>query len=207
MIKVLEHPLISTKLTIMRDKNTSHNNFRDLLQEIASLMVFEILRDYPTIDYKVETPTGAIANGQKMDKEIVLVPILRAGLGMVQGILSLVPNARVGHIGIYRDETTFEAHEYFYKIPAVEKDSLMLVVDPMLATGTSAIDAIKRLQKDGFTNINLVCLVGVNEGIEKVRQECPNVKIFLAAKDLYLNEKKYIIPGLGDAGDRIFGTK
>ncbi|MBN3535120.1 uracil phosphoribosyltransferase [Mycoplasma procyoni] len=207
MIKVLDHPLITTKLTIMRDKNTSHHLFRELLKEISTLMVYEILRDYQTIDYQVETPTGSIANGKKMDKEIVLVPILRAGLGMVEGILSLVPTARVGHIGVYRDETTFQAHEYFYKIPNVAKDSQILLLDPMLATGTSAIDSITRLKKDGFTNINLVCLVGVPEGMQNVHKQHPDVKIFLAAQDEYLNAKKYIIPGLGDAGDRIFGTK
>lgn len=207
MVNVLNHPLITTKLTIMRDENTSHHLFRELLKEISALMVYEILRDYKTIEYSVKTPTGSIAIGEKMDKEIVIVPILRAGLGMVEGILSLIPTSRVGHIGVYRDEKTFEAHEYFYKIPNVSKESLILLVDPMLATGTSAKDSIERLKKDGFTNINLVCLVGVEEGIQTIRNEHPDVKIFLAAKDLYLNEKKYIIPGLGDAGDRIFGTK
>lgn len=207
MVNVLNHPLITTKLTIMRDENTSHHLFRELLKEISALMVYEILRDYKTIEYSVKTPTGSIAIGEKMDKEIVIVPILRAGLGMVEGILSLIPTSRVGHIGVYRDEKTFKAHEYFYKIPNVSKESLILLVDPMLATGTSANDSIERLKKDGFTNINLVCLVGVEEGIQTIRNEHPDVKIFLAAKDLYLNEKKYIIPGLGDAGDRIFGTK
>ncbi|WGI36819.1 uracil phosphoribosyltransferase [Mesomycoplasma lagogenitalium] len=207
MVKVLNHPLITTKLTIMRNKETSHQLFRELLKEISTLMVFEILRDYKTIKCDVETPTGAIAQGQKMDQEIIIVPILRAGLGMVEGILSLIPNSRVGHIGVYRDEKNFQAHEYFYKVPTIDKNSLILLVDPMLATGTSAIDSIERLKKDGFKNINLVCLVGVQEGIDNVQKKHSDVKIFLAAQDLYLNEKKYIIPGLGDAGDRIFGTK
>ncbi|MGY6171966.1 uracil phosphoribosyltransferase [Candidatus Mycoplasma pogonae] len=207
MLKIIEHPLIQTKLTIMRDKDTSHHVFRQLLKEISSLMVYEIMRDYQTKPYSVESPTGATAQGAKMDKEVVIVPILRAGLGMVEGILDLVPSARVGHIGLFRYEDTFQAQEYFYKIPDVPKDSLMIVVDPMLATGGSAVDAITRLKKDGFTNIQLVCLVGVNEGVEKVFSQFNDVKIFLAALDKELNSKKYIIPGLGDAGDRIFGTK
>lgn len=207
MLKILNHPLIETKLTIMRDKNTSHQIFRKLLEEISSLMVYEILRDYKTIQTNVETPTGVIAIGSKLDKEIVVIPILRAGLGMVQGILELVPNARVGHVGVYRNEETFVAHEYFYKIPAVEKDSYMIVVDPMLATGTSALDTIKKLKADGFTNIQLVCLVAVQEGIGLIQEHFPDINIFIASQDEKLNEKKYIIPGLGDAGDRIFGTK
>ncbi|UVD81843.1 uracil phosphoribosyltransferase [Mycoplasma iguanae] len=207
MVKVLDHPLIKTKLTIMRDEKTSHQVFRKLLEEISSLMVYEILRNYETKSLLVQTPTGSIAKGEQMDKEIVIIPILRAGLGMVQGILSLVPDARVGHVGLYRDEKTFESHEYFYKIPDVAKDSYMIVVDPMLATGISAFDCIKRLKKDGFTNIKLVCLVGVNEGIEKIQTVFPDVNIYLSARDEKLNSKKYIIPGLGDAGDRIFGTK
>ncbi|MGZ9432082.1 uracil phosphoribosyltransferase [Mycoplasma sp. 613B] len=207
MVKVLNHPLITTKLTIMRDENTTHHLFRELLKEISTLMVYEILRDYKTVDCKVKTAVGVETIGQKMEQEIVIVPILRAGLGMVEGILSLVPTSRVGHIGVYRDEKTFEVHEYFYKIPNVSKDSLILVVDPMLATGTSAVDSISRLKADGFKNINLVCLVGVQEGIDHVSSKHPDVKIFLAAKDEKLNDKKYILPGLGDAGDRIFGTK
>ncbi|MBN0919407.1 uracil phosphoribosyltransferase [[Mycoplasma] gypis] len=207
MIKIFDHPLIKTKLTTMRNKYTSHDVFRKNLNEIASLMVFEIMRDYQPKEIEVITPTDTKTTGYTLDREIVIVPILRAGLGMVEGILSLVPQARVGHIGLYRDEKTFEAKKYFYKIPDVSKDSEILVVDPMLATGTSAYDAIKELKDDGFKNIKLVCLVGVQEGIDKIKETFPEVDIFLACKDDYLNEKKYIIPGLGDAGDRLFGTK
>lgn len=207
MATVIKHPLIEIKLTKMRDAKSDHTTFRKNLNEIGSLMVYEILRDYKPKTKKVKTPTGATANGKDFDKEIVIVPILRAGLGMVQGIEQLVPQARVGHIGLYRDEETYEAHEYFYKIPAVAKDSYVMVVDPMLATGASAIDAIARLKKDGFKNIQLVCLVGAPEGVKAVEQAHPDVNIHLAALDDKLNDKKYIIPGLGDAGDRIFGTK
>ncbi len=207
MVKVLSHPLIEQKLTKMRSKECSSLQFRKNLNQIASLMTYEILMDYEMKPRTVTTPTGATADGCDFDKEIVIVPILRAGLGMVQGIEELVPQARIGHIGMYRDEDTFEAVEYFYKMPAVPKNSRMLVVDPMLATGVSAADAISQLKKDGFTNITLVCLVGVQEGVDRIQKEHPDVKIFLAAKDPVLNDKKYIMPGLGDAGDRIFGTK
>lgn len=207
MLKILEHPMILTKLTTMRHQETSHKEFRALLEEISSLMAYEILRDYKTKPLDVPTPTGSVAHGAQLDKDIIIVPILRAGLGMVQGILNLVPEAKVGHIGLYRDETTFEAKEYFYKMPEAAKDSEIFVVDPMLATGHSSSDAINLLKKNGFTHITLVCLVGVQEGIDFINKNHPDVKIFLAAKDDKLNDKKYILPGLGDAGDRIFGTK
>ena len=207
MLKIIKHPLIEIKLTKMRDKETSHSDFRKNLNEIASLMVYEILRDYNGKRLDVKTPTGAIAKGLMMDKEIVIVPILRAGLGMVQGIESLIPQARIGHIGMYRDEETFKAVPYFYKMPEVSKDSEIIIVDPMLASGVSAIDAIKELKDDGFKNIRLVCLVGAPEGIKAIEAEYPNIDIYLASLDEKLNENKYIIPGLGDAGDRLFGTK
>ncbi|MCU4117131.1 uracil phosphoribosyltransferase [Mycoplasma zalophi] len=207
MVEIFNHPLIKTKLTTMRNKDTSHDVFRKNLNEIASLMVFEVLRDYKPQQATIKTPIGAETTGYFLDKEIVIVPILRAGLGMVQGILDLVPQARVGHIGIYRDEKTFEAIDYFYKVPSVSKDSYVLVVDPMLATGVSAYDAINRLKREGFTNIKLVCLVGVDKGVERIQQAFPDVDIYLATKDDYLNENNYIVPGLGDAGDRLFGTK
>lgn len=208
MLKVINHPLIDIKLTNMRDVQANHSRFRRNLNEIASLMVYEILRDYQTKAKQVITPLNEKFNGCDFDKEIILVPILRAGLGMVDGLLNLVPEARVGHVGIYRDELTHQPHEYFYKMPQVSKDSLVFVVDPMLATGGSAVDAIKALQKDGFTNIQLVCLVGVKEGVTKVEKELgKDFKIYLASLDKCLNDKKYIEPGLGDAGDRIFGTK
>ncbi|QJG67009.1 uracil phosphoribosyltransferase [Mycoplasma phocoenae] len=207
MIQIFDHPLIKTKLTTMRDKETNHYVFRKNLNEIASLMVFEVLRDYKPKEIEVITPIEVKTTGYTYDKEIVIIPILRAGLGMVQGILDLVPQARVGHIGIQRNEQTFEANDYYYKVPNVDKDSYVLVVDPMLATGVSATDAIRKLKNEGFTNIKLVCLVGVQKGIDKVMEEFPEVDIYLATKDEKLNGKKYIVPGLGDAGDRLFGTK
>ena len=207
MAKILRHPLIDIKLTKMRDKGATHTIFRKNLNEIASLMVYEVLRDYETKGLDVATPTGSTAHGKDYDKEIVIVPILRAGLGMVQGIERLVPEARIGHIGMYRDETTFEAVPYFYKMPDVSKDSEIIVVDPMLATGVSANDAIKKLKEDGFKNIRMVALVAAPEGVKALEDENPDVTLYLAALDEKLDENKYIRPGLGDAGDRLFGTK
>lgn len=207
MAKIIKHPLIEIKLTKMRDENSDHTTFRQNLNEIASLMVYEILRDYAPKAKDVKTPTGSIAKGKDFDKEIVIVPILRAGLGMVQGIETLIPQARIGHIGLYRDEKTFEAHEYYYKMPDVPKDSEILIVDPMLATGASSVDTIQRVKKDGFTNIKLICLVAAPEGVKYVEENCKDVDIYLAAQDEKLNDNKYIVPGLGDAGDRLFGTK
>ena len=207
MLKIIEHPLIKTKLSVMRNSETDHTIFRNNLNEIASLMVYEILRDYKTKEIKITTPTNHKTIGYTFDKEIVIVPILRAGIGMVHGIQSLVPQARVGHIGIYRNEKTMEANEYFFKMPDVKKDSHILVVDPMLATGGSAYYSIKKLISEGFTNIQLVCIVGSPEGVEKIKKAFPNVTIYLAALDEKLNKDGYIVPGLGDAGDRIFGTK
>lgn len=207
MAKILTHPLIDIKLTKMRDENSSHTTFRKNLNEIASLMVYEIMKDYETSPKQVTTPTGTVANGATFNKDIVIVPILRAGLGMVDGIKMLIPQSRIGHVGVYRDEETFEIHEYFYKLPQVSKDSEILVVDPMLATGASAIDVVERLKKDNFTNIKMICLVGAPEGVKAFEEAHPDTELYLAALDEKLNEKKYIIPGLGDAGDRIFGTK
>lgn len=206
-INILKHPLITMKLSVLRDKNTSHTSFRRNLNEIASLMVYEILRDYKPKEIKIETPTNSIAIGGKLNKEIIIVPILRAGLGMTEGILSLVPEARVGHVGLYRDEGTLTAKEYFYKMPVVPKDSVVIVVDPMLATGGSATDTINKLKEDGFKNIKFVCLVASPEGVKYIKENTQNVEVYIAALDEKLNEKGYIIPGLGDAGDRIFGTK
>lgn len=209
MLHIIDHPLIKIKLTEMRSENTSHKQFRTNLNEIASLMVYEILRDYKTKDLEVRTPLGINTVGKTFNHEIVIIPILRAGLGMVQGILDLVPQARVGHIGLYRDEQTFEPKEYFYKTPQEisKNDSDVLVVDPMLATGNSANDAISKLKIEGWKNIKLICLVGVDKGINKILSNHPDVDIYLASKDEKLNENNYISPGLGDAGDRIFGTK
>ncbi|WP_027334397.1 uracil phosphoribosyltransferase [Mycoplasma elephantis] len=208
MLKIINHPLIDIKLTVMRDKNTDHTLFRKNLNEIASLMVYEILRNYKTKVKEISTPIIDNFNGSTFDKEIVIVPILRAGLGMTQGILDLVPQAKTGHIGLYRDEKTFKPQTYFYKMPSVPKDSYIIVVDPMLATGNSAIDSIEKLKRDGFENIELVCLVGAPEGVKKIQDKYgKNLNIYLAAMDEKLNENNYIVPGLGDAGDRIFGTK
>lgn len=207
MLKILHHPLINIKLTTMRSKETNHQEFRQNLNEIASLMVYETLRDYPTKPTEVETPLGTKYIGETFEQEIIIIPILRAGLGMLHGILDLVPQARVGHIGMYRNEEENKVIEYLFKIPEVDKKSTIIVVDPMLATGTSASDAIYKLRGLGFENIKLVCLVGVDKGLEKIQKNHPNVDIYLASKDEYLNENNYIIPGLGDAGDRIFGTK
>lgn len=207
MARVIKHPLIDIKLTVMRDAKTDHVIFRKNLNEIASLMVYEILRDYQPRKTQVKTPIDELADGFTFAQEIVVVPILRAGLGMTDGILSLVPQAKTGHIGIYRDEKTFVAHEYFYKMPTVSKDSQIIIVDPMLASGVSANDAINLLKKDGFLNIKFVALIAAPEGILTVEKNNPDVEIFVVSIDKQLNDKKYIVPGLGDAGDRIFGTK
>ncbi len=191
----------------MRDASTSHLPFRKNLSQLASLMVYEVLRKYRGKTKWVNTPTGTRAKGLDFDKEIVIVPILRAGLGMVNAIEHLIPQARIGHIGIYRDSKNFHAVEYFYKMPPVALDSEVIIVDPMLATGNSAVDAIASLRKNGFQKISLLSIVGCQEGIDNVLKHHPKVNIFLAAKDSHLDENKYIIPGLGDAGDRLFGTK
>ena len=206
MLKVLDHPLITHKLGIMRNKDTSTKDFRQNLDEIAGLMAYEITRDFPTRKVQVETPMG-LCTTKALSKDIVLVPILRAGLGMVSGILDLVPTAKVAHVGLYRDEETLEPHEYFAKYPKNMEDAVVMIVDPMLATGGSANAAISMVKKQGARNIRLVCLVGVPEGVRAVEDMHPDVDIYLAALDDKLNEVGYIVPGLGDAGDRIFGTK
>jgi uracil phosphoribosyltransferase len=206
MLTVFDHPLIKHKLSIMRDKNTSTKDFRDNLDEIGSLMVYEITRDLPLKEIPVETPMDH-TTGYTLSKDVVVAPILRAGLGMVSGILSLIPTAKVAHIGLFRDEETLEPHTYFEKYPKNIADAVTIVVDPMLATGGSSVAAIDMVKKQGAKNIKLVCLVGAQEGIENVEKHHPDVDIYLAALDGNLNEHGYIVPGLGDAGDRIFGTK
>ena len=205
MLHVIEHPLITHKLAIMRDKNTKTKDFRENLDEIAGLMAYEICRDLPTIDVKVETPITTCTT-KKLAKDIVLVPILRAGLGLVNGISALIPSCKVGFIGMYRDEETLLPHEYFAKFPQMDEATVM-VLDPMLATGGSASAAITNIKKRGAKDIRLVCLVGAPEGVKTIQEAHPDVDIYLAALDDHLNEKGYIVPGLGDAGDRIFGTK
>ena len=205
-VHVINHPLVQHKLSIMRDKNTSTSKFRQSLQEISMLMGYEITRDFPLTYEDIETPLQAMKAPKIAGKKVVIAPILRAGLGMVDGLLSLIPSARVGHIGLYRDEETCQPVFYYYKMPA-NKDRLVILTDPMLATGGSACDAIARLKEDGFTNIRMMALVASPEGLKVVNEAHPDVDIYVASVDDGLNERKYILPGLGDAGDRIFGTK
>ena len=205
-LHIIDHPLVQHKLSIMRRKETSTTEFRTLLREIAMFMGYEVTRDFPIEYEEIETPLMKMNAPKIAGKKVVIAPILRAGLGMVDGLLSLIPAARVGHIGLYRDEETCQPVFYYYKMPA-EKDRLVIVTDPMLATGGSAIDAIRRLKEDGYTSIRLMCLVASPQGVKAVSEAYPDVEIFLAALDEGLNEKNYILPGLGDAGDRIFGTK
>lgn len=206
MLKVLQHPLITHKLTQMRKKETGTKDFRQNLDEIAGLMAYEITRDLPLEPVQIETPVQT-CNTFTLGKEIVLVPILRAGLGMVNGICNLIPTVKIAHVGLYRDEETLEPHTYFEKYPKTIHDGIVMIVDPMLATGGSACAAIEIVKRQGAKNIRLVCLVGAPEGVAAVEKEHPDVDIYLAALDEKLNEKGYIVPGLGDAGDRIFGTK
>ena len=205
-VHIIDHPLVQHKLSLMRDKQTSTNKFRQLLQEISMLMGYEVTRDFPLMYEEIETPLQPMSAPKSAGKKVVIAPILRAGLGMVDGLLNLIPSARVGHIGMYRDEETCKPVFYYYKMPA-HKDRLVIVTDPMLATGGSACDAIDRLKRDGFTHIRLMCLVASPQGVKAVRDNHPDVDIYLASLDEGLNEKNYILPGLGDAGDRIFGTK
>ena len=205
-LHIIEHPLVQHKLSIMRDKETSTMKFRELLQEIAMLMGYEITRDLPLTYEDIETPLMPMKAPKIAGKKVVIVPILRAGLGMVDGLMKLMPSARIGHIGLYRDEETCLPIFYYYKMPA-GKERLVLLTDPMLATGGSACDAIDRLKADGFTQIRLVCLVASPQGVKAVEEQHPDVDIYLASLDEGLNERNYILPGLGDAGDRIFGTR
>lgn len=205
-VHVIDHPLVQHKLSIMRDKETSTLKFRQCLQEISMLMGYELTRDFPLTYESIETPLQEMQAPKIAGKKVVIAPILRAGVGMVDGLLQLIPSARVGHIGMYRDEETCLPVFYYYKMPA-NKDRLVILTDPMLATGGSAIDAITRLKKDGFKNIRMMALVGSPQGVKAVCDAHPDVDIYLASIDEDLNDRKYILPGLGDAGDRIFGTK
>lgn len=206
-LHIINHPLIQHKLTQMRQTDTGSKDFRELLEEISLLMAYEVTRDLPTEDIEIETPIAKTIGKRIAGKKLAVVPILRAGLGMMDGIRKLVPVARVGFIGLYRDPATHEPVEYYCKLPEDVDKREVIVVDPMLATGGSARDAITMLKKRGCTHIRLMCLVGVTEGVEVVQNAHPDVDIYLAALDEKLNENKYIVPGLGDAGDRIFGTK
>ena len=205
-LHLIDHPLVQHKLSIMRDKKTSTMKFRELLKEISMFMGYEITRDFPLTYEEVETPLMKMNAPKISGKKVVIAPILRAGLGMVDGLTALMPSARIGHIGMYRDEETCLPVFYYYKMPA-DKDRMVIVTDPMLATGGSACDAIKRLKEDGYTSIRLMCLVASPQGVKAVQEQHPDVDIYLAALDEGLNDKNYILPGLGDAGDRIFGTR
>ena len=206
-ITVCDHPLIKHKLTIVRQISTGTNEFRTLIEEISMLVGYEALRDLELTDVEIETPIEKAMCPMIAGKKPAIVPILRAGLGMVGGMLKLIPAARVGHIGIYRDEETLEPHEYFCKLPASIDKRTVYVVDPMLATGGSAIEAINFIKQHGSKNIYFLCIVAAPEGLEKLHAAHPDVKIFVGNLDRELNDKGYICPGLGDCGDRIFGTK
>ncbi len=205
-LHVINHPLITHKLSIMRNKKTGSKDFRQLLEEIAMLMGYELTRDLPLEDISIETPICKMQAKVIAGKKLAIVPILRAGLGMVDGLLSLIPVAKVGHIGLYRDPKTHLPVEYYCKLPPDIKDRIVILVDPMLATGGSAVDALSMLKSHGCKQIRFMCLVSAPEGVKKVQEAHPDVDIYTAALDDHLNENAYIVPGLGDAGDRIFGT-
>ena len=206
-VHVINHPMIQHKLTIMRQKETGSKDFRELLNEIALLMGYEVTRDIPLEDVEIETPLCKMTAKKVSGLKLAIVPILRAGLGMVDGLRTLVPVGKVGHIGLYRNEQTHEPVVYYCKLPFDIEKRFIIITDPMLATGGSACDAIQMLKDRGCTNIRLMCLVGAPEGVAKVQETHPDVDIYLAALDDHLNSDAYIVPGLGDAGDRIFGTK
>jgi uracil phosphoribosyltransferase len=206
MLNLLKHPFLTHKLTRLRRKETDTKDFRRTLGEIAGLMAYEITRDLPLRDITIETPLGE-CHTQELARDVVLIPILRAGLGMVEGISNLMPSARIGHLGMYRDHETLEPMTYYSKFPDNLADAIVMVLDPMLATGGSATAAIQLLKDHGAKTIKLVCVVGAPEGIEKIKKDHPDVQIYLAGLDEKLNDKGYIVPGLGDAGDRLFGTK
>ncbi len=203
----LQHPLITHKLAILRDKNTGTKKFRELVNEISMFLCYEVMRDAKLENTLIETPIEKMNTQILNEDNYAFVPILRAGMGMLDGVISVIPNAKVGHIGMYRNEKTFEPVNYFFKIPKDIDKREVIILDPMLATGGSAIDAIELLKDKGVKNIKFLCIIAAPEGLELVNKKYPDVKIFCACIDKYLNENKYIVPGLGDAGDRIFGTK
>ncbi len=206
-VTVFDHPLIQHKVAILRDEKTSMKLFRELVEEITTLMVYEAFKDVPTKKVMVQTPLELTEQTMVADGAVTIVPILRAGLGMVNGVHTLFPNARVGHIGLYRDEETLEPHEYYCKLPQGVENSIAILLDPMLATGGSAVGAIDLLKKRGCKEIRLMNIIGVPEGVEAVAKAHPDVKIYVSTMDRQLNNVGYILPGLGDAGDRLFGTK
>ena len=206
-LTVLSHPLIQHKLTLLRDKRTPTKDFKQLVNEIAMLMAYEVTQDLPLEAVEIETPLERMRGAQVAGKKLTLVPILRAGLGMVEGIAQLIPSARVGHIGLYRDHDTLEPVDYYFKIPSGEHDRAFFLLDPMLATGGSAVAAVSALKKAGAQRVRFMCLVAAPEGVRRMHQGHPDVPVYAAALDRELNSKGYILPGLGDAGDRLFGTR
>ena len=206
-VHILDHPLIRHKVAMLRDVNTGHKNFRDLITEIATLMVYESFRDVPTMEIEVQTPLEKCKQTVVKDNSIAIVPILRAGLGMVDGILSIFPSAKVGHIGLYRDEETHQPIEYYCKLPDKIEDKVVIVTDPMLATGGSASEAITMLKSHGCKKMKLLSIIAAPVGVERIHRDHPDVEVYVSTLDRELNENAYILPGLGDAGDRIFGTK
>ncbi len=206
-VYVFDHPLIQHKLTYIRDKNTGTKEFRELVDEVATLMAFEITRDMPVEEIEIETPVTTAKTKVLSGKKIAIVPILRAGIGMVDGVLKLIPAAKVGHIGLYRDPETLKPVEYYAKLPADVEERDFIIVDPMLATGGSAVEAINSLKKRGAKSIKFMCLIAAPEGVKAIQDEHDDVDIYIAALDEKLNDHGYIVPGLGDAGDRLFGTK
>ncbi|AGA70835.1 uracil phosphoribosyltransferase [Desulfitobacterium dichloroeliminans LMG P-21439] len=207
IVHVLDHPLIQHKLSLIRDENTGSKDFRELVEEVAMLMAYEVTRDFPLQDVEVKTPVATMKAKSIAGKKVGLIPILRAGLGMVDGMLKLIPTAKVGHVGLYRDPETLKPVEYYCKLPTDVEERDLIVIDPMLATGGSATAAITFLKERGAKNIKLMCLIAAPEGIREVQSYHNDVDIFVAAVDDHLNDHGYIIPGLGDAGDRLFGTK
>lgn len=206
-VYVFDHPLIQHKLTYIRDKNTGTKEFRELVDEVATLMAFEITRDLPLEEIEIETPVTTAKTKVLSGKKIAIVPILRAGIGMVDGVLKLIPAAKVGHIGLYRDPETLMPVEYYAKLPADVEERDFIIVDPMLATGGSAVEAINSLKKRGAKSIKFMCLIAAPEGVKAIQEAHNDVDIYIAALDEKLNDHGYIVPGLGDAGDRLFGTK
>lgn len=206
-VNIINHPLVKHKITLMRDEKTGTREFRILVEEVAMLMGYEAMRDLPTEDVEVKTPITTRKLPMLCGKKLAIVPILRAGLGMVSGLLALVPSAKVGHIGLYRDEVTHEPHEYYCKLPDRINERLVIVCDPMLATGVSAIQAVDFLKDKGCKNIKFMCIIAAPEGLDALRTAHPDIDIYVGNLDEKLNEDAYIVPGLGDAGDRIFGTK
>lgn len=203
----LKNPLVEHKLAILRDKKTGTKEFREIISELATILCYEAMKDAKTYETEIETPIKKMTTHKIDENHYAFVPILRAGTGMLDGIINVIPNAKIGHIGMYRDEKTFKPNVYFFKVPKDIDKREVIILDPMLATGGSGLDAIELLKKEGVTKIKFLCIIAAPEGIEKIEKEHPDVQIYCAAIDEKLNENAYIVPGLGDAGDRIFGTK